>query len=118
MSNLVAQTLQEVYELLKDESHWTQDASARDSKGRPCSSVAPQACQWCLMGAISKVGNPTSNDFYENDAQRYYTEIYLAELLHSKHSYPHGTVTGFNDNSSHLEVLKLLQTAMDNLTKK
>jgi hypothetical protein len=43
-----------IRELFSDESKWTKYDFARDSKGRPVTSDAPQACRWCLLGAIIK----------------------------------------------------------------
>lgn len=43
--------------LFSHPSTWTQEVYARDAKGRPASSLRPtEACSWCFMGALMKVG--------------------------------------------------------------
>lgn len=41
-----------VSELLSDESKWTQKAMARNRSGEEIELRSPNACKWCLFGAI------------------------------------------------------------------
>ena len=41
-----------VKELLTDESKWTKKAWTRNGAGEICGVNAPEACCWCLSGAI------------------------------------------------------------------
>jgi len=54
--------LEGVLSLLEHESSWTQEVSARDHHGNPVASDSPEACRWCLSGAIDKVANELNTD--------------------------------------------------------
>lgn len=43
-----------VRELFTDESKWTQGHAARNEKGERVWYKSPEACCWCLVGAINK----------------------------------------------------------------
>lgn len=82
-----------VYELLEDESRWTQKAVAKDEEGRMVASFDEGAVSWCLWGATKKV----------------YGEKY-SEILDRvwPKSEKEGPVT-FNDSHTHTEVLALVK---------
>lgn len=42
-------------ELIEDPERWTQEESARDADGKGVPIGSPEACQWCAMGALSKI---------------------------------------------------------------
>lgn len=51
----VAGGLRAVRELLSAPERWTQGENARDAEGHYVSPECPQACCWCLEGAILRV---------------------------------------------------------------
>ncbi len=90
-----------VRELLSDPSRWTQGTFARNRNGIPTSSNAPDACKWCLLGAIRKC-YPEEGDYGKSwrklkDAVYEYTGTDLAAV--------------FNDTAKHEDILKVLEIA-------
>ena len=51
------EVLEKARELLTPEGAWVQGAHARDVGGERCFSRDPEACQWCLVGAVSRVAH-------------------------------------------------------------
>ena len=50
--------LEKIKGLLSDQDRWTQGYYAKDENGEDVSCFADDACQWCLLGAITKVTDP------------------------------------------------------------
>ena len=44
-----------VRELLSNESKWTHGTFARNKDGIGTGSCSPEACRWCVIGAINRV---------------------------------------------------------------
>lgn len=44
-----------VRELLTGPDKWTTHYSARDKNGNPVDCLAPEACRWCVYGAVTRV---------------------------------------------------------------
>jgi hypothetical protein len=83
-----------VRELLSDESKWTQGAVARDKYGMEIESVdSPDACCWCLGGALIKCYGDMDSHFevvLDNIPKRYLT------------------ISSWNDTHSYEDVKKLV----------
>jgi len=45
---------QRARERIEDPTHWTQWAFARTAEGIDCSSHSPDACRWCVRGAVAR----------------------------------------------------------------
>lgn len=95
------QHLQAARELLSDESRWTKRSYARDVNGHPCSAKSPDACKWCLLGAIQ--------------ATRVSPFSMAADAVEALIGYQ---VDVFNDACyrKHTEVLQLIDKAIDEHT--
>ena len=48
----VIQVLREARDLLKEEDRWIKSHWALDRNGSPTGTCSPDACQWCMSGAI------------------------------------------------------------------
>ncbi len=82
-----------VKELLSDESKWTTKAFARTPDGTSVLANHPEACQWCLLGAIYKC--------YRDNPYPIYDKIY-------DETNGVGAVT-FNDRASFQRVRELIE---------
>lgn len=102
--------------LLADPKRWTKGEFARDGHGGRVGSGSPEASCWCLLGAKSKVGD----DLFAGRPGPAWLEaemdvrFRLEELL----PYP-GGIPLFNDdlNTTHADVIKLLNAARDDVIK-
>ena len=67
-----------ISELLKDESCWTKSQFARDVNNVPVEPGSPDACSWCLIGALDKCYASTTTGSEARtkltDAVRQYSE--------------------------------------------
>lgn len=92
----LAEQLRAARDLIADPTRWTQGSFARDADGDPCGSRHPAACQWCLEGALVKVG------------ARFAAETYLYRAL------PKGEddAAHYNDNRQHRTIIRLLDKAI------
>jgi hypothetical protein len=90
-----------VIALIENPDAWTQGAAARDSTGLSVSAIATEACRWCTLGAIDKV---------TNDADSWLaTTRHIRDILREEK--PYTSLSWFNDNHTHAEVLALLRKA-------
>lgn len=87
------------YELLAEPTAWTQGSYARNKAGKEVDSHSPEACAWCMAGAIEKC--------YPND-----TELVLIYSRILDEISPLN-VAKFNDSRTHAEVLAILKRAED-----
>ena len=83
---MVVKVLRQAAERLTDEA-WTQGENARDAEGRAIGLESAEACQWCMIGAVSleaihvvrdhvRIGTP------ELDTLGYYRSDDWKELFH------------------------------------
>lgn len=95
-------------ELIRDPHHWTQLVYARDAEGYPRSEIEPEACQFCVMGAVNRViyDQTNVNDFPPPHTSRPF--VYLDNLALELFS---GTVPWVNDELGHESAIVLLATA-------
>src|SRR5207249_2880523 len=56
--NATVQTLRAGRAVIADEAHWTKGSLAVDAEGFAVNFRDPKACQWCVTGAMCKVGGP------------------------------------------------------------
>ena len=103
---MLKKLLTETRNLIKDPNNWTQGADARSRSGRYVSIHNPSACQFCLVGALSKISLK-----YEPYDNKLYTK---ARDLIEKHG--NTTAIGsFNDENSHKTVIETLNKAINSL---
>ena len=109
------EVLKKARDLLSDSSRWTWNLWARNKDGAYASPASPDACQWCLTGALYKaiLGDCSLASLNESESKLY--EDCLAKLRTSLSlmGYPMTGVAEYNDTHSHLEVLKLLDKAIE-----
>lgn len=90
--------------LIAKPENWTKDFFARDINDISCSSKSNEAVKWCLLGAFSRIKN---KDYFVNTAARCY-EIMCSLVKKRGFAY----ISVFNDNSTHEEVIDLLNEAI------
>ena len=101
---------------------WTVGFMARDGEGAPCSSAAPEARCWCLVGAV----NRATEDLDISPAFRDAVYRRLCEELNRMEpsgewrageratvEFIRGALTAFNDHRTHDQVLTLLDRAIE-----
>src|SRR5262245_12528162 len=105
--------LKKVRELLGDASRWTRGTNARAADDRPVIWSHPEACKWCVNGALLKVFviDPKSDPYPESFNR---AESVLAKCAGSLYD------TGYidaNDTLEHPDVLKILDCAVTRAEK-
>ncbi len=90
--------------LLEKPHRWTKDAYAADKNGNPIDARSEQAQCFCIMGAVQR-----QCDLTTEDGRATYFQALKAIAAHLP---PKSTISGFNDNASHDAVLRLLDTAV------
>jgi hypothetical protein len=98
----VKDTILKALALIENPEAWTQGASAQDSAGLPVPPESPQACRWCILGAIDKASNYDYNRWLEATRQ-------IRDVLRGKATSI--SIAAFNDSHTHAEVLALLRKA-------
>jgi hypothetical protein len=93
-------TILKVIALIENSEAWTQGASARNKKGTRVSPYSQRACRWCTLGALDKV---TADHDSWMEATRRIREAMRSDMGVS--------ISEFNDNHTHAEVLALLRKA-------
>ena len=118
--------------LLDKPENWTGDIYARKSSGVPTRINSPDACRWCLTGALIKVsdknnGNEDDIELIDaicdmDDGFKDATKILYCALGHKyenfcSQSVMSSFVSNFNDadDTTHLDIIDLLDTAIDNI---
>ncbi len=91
-------------ELIEGEGKWCQGAYAKNGQGWPVSEFSPNACSWCLLGAILKLS------VCENREITHEVVSLLVKALKVTHS---GELVSYNDspNRKQKEVVSLLRKA-------
>lgn len=102
--------LQDVRDLLTDPARWTQGKFARTAEGDSCYASDPEACQWCLEGAIKKVakGRPYGLEVRTRNRLQILVQPYNGLHYNGLHY--------FNDRNLHEDVLALLDSAIAKLS--
>lgn len=100
----IREHLIKVRELLSDPTHWCKDAWARDATGVAVGEELPEACSFCISGAINVVA-------LKNGINSDATRRHLRWFLDPKWQ---GSFWNFNDSplTTHEQVLELLDKAI------
>lgn len=96
-----------VKELLTDESKWTTGSLARDFDGNNCTQKCPDACCWCLIGAIYKCYGFLNSEPILSQVDRY------IQQLHKQNPNIPQRIVSFNDNYAKFEDIKNLVETLD-----
>ena len=60
--NEVVDLLNKARKLIETPDRWCQGDFARDEKGESVITVSPEACKWCMIGALEKAADTLSLD--------------------------------------------------------
>jgi len=122
VNNSKLAVLEGVLSLLEHEYSWTKDVSARDDEGNAVASDSPEACRWCLSGAIDLVANQLDIDPVD-------TLIEVASLIDPDAIYDDyynvkcddaiAVIADYNDahDVTHGSILDLVDEAIEELQK-
>ena len=130
--------LEQAKALIEKPENWAKDNFARKSNGNATRINSPEACSWCLTGALLKVSDKNNGKIQGNEklheaVQTDYEFIKTVETLFfeispsSCESYTHDMkmayLANFNDGevgggTHHDDVLDLLDSAIDTLNAK
>jgi hypothetical protein len=94
------EVLVEARRLIEDPSNWSQRKFACTETGRSCGIVSPRAVAWCAEGACVLAARRAQ-----------YGELYLIDKL--SEAIGNGSVSLFNDSSSHADVLAAFDRAIE-----
>lgn len=93
-----AQVLTDVRNLLADQDKWNQGTFAVDVEGAPVGPTNPNACRWCLLGALARC----SSDLGITPPQLL---RYVQDMMHFKYQDKFATVGEMNDYIDHSSLL-------------
>ena len=100
-------------DLLGRESNWTQGNEAVDDWSSTCDANDPDACKWCITGAVAHV---IGNDFESESVQQIIRklDVYISEIVPWTKG-NRDSAMAFNDHSStdHRDILDVLETVME-----
>jgi hypothetical protein len=101
---LVLEILTATRALLSRPERWTQRAYARDGAGQPVCNHEPEACCWCLSGAVAR----TSRAYSAKYLSLAYQAIYAAAGVEM------GGLIDWNDapGRTHADVIAMLDAAI------
>jgi hypothetical protein len=92
-------------ELISDPERWTQGEYARNAEHEAVNFLSPEACRWCLVGALAKASGRDPDDHEPAMAC-------VAHLLRPWSRNVLVAITSFNDESEHAKALALLDEAI------
>lgn len=104
--------LQEARELIESPMQWTQRRFARSSNGNGVDPLAPNACTFCLDGALRRV---IARHFDQNSYASTHDQLTaLIEQELPNPMSPDGNIVSFNDDprTQHADVLALIDRAI------
>lgn len=87
-------------ELLSKPERWTQGEFARNTAGSPVSSTSPDACCWCVLGALTHCAMAKR----VSEAERVAVRDAMNDEAHKRY----GTSSVLNDATDHAGILKFL----------
>lgn len=102
----VLQCLRALRTLIGKEHYWCKGNYARTALGCGTSAINTDACQWCLIGGMSKVTRVIYLYYGLRDALVAQLEGYSPRIT------PDSALIGFNDHSTHAEVIALIDAAI------
>lgn len=95
------QALEAMREKIKDPKHWIQGTNAENANDQAVPAVSSNACKFCLSGAAMNIAKDSDLKWYAPiDELRKFVPGQLAG------------VPAFNDNSTHAQVICLLDCAI------
>lgn len=100
--------LKRTRDIIADEAHWCQHVSALDMYGYPTSSLADDAGQFCLMGAMRKALGYVVSPL---ELAPVYQAV-RAVLVSDDDDADTFRLSEFNDTHTHAEVLSALDAAI------
>jgi len=100
--------LRKARDLISDPQRWSRNYYATRSDNAPCGETAEEACKWCAMGAITKVGWPEAHFDVRVGAK-----FLLADK--AKDLFGMGIID-VNEKCGHAAVLKCFDSAIASLT--
>jgi hypothetical protein len=103
----LAKVLTEAKTLIEDPSKWCQKAYARDAEGKATMATAPDACQWCSLGAAMWALN-------RSDLRSSVGVEHVWDLLDkAAQSYKYRSADIVNDSTDHPTVMAMFDRAID-----
>ena len=122
MKDSTTKILEEARSIIEDKKNWTKGSIALDAKGRDVWASSPQACRWCVSGAIVRAAESLNLDTQKrHDAIKYLTDVtrtHISERWEREPEYitifNDASITMFNDavETTHQDVLDVLDTAI------
>lgn len=122
------QALKDTRELLTDPGRWVRGHWALDASGGYCNTTSPDACQWCISGALEKIG---WDEAMKADKDRYCLalDIKIAQRRELEKTINEGgmrhldnldyvyrySIISINDDFGHAAVLELLDKTIARL---
>ena len=133
MIDLVAEKaielLEKVHDLIRDTDGWTRAAFARDRDGMSTEPGEPEACSFCLVGALSHVSKTEHAAALAGEGTAD-ERLAAAELVHEGIAHAQALVdsliretgwqtlvSGWNDHAGHESVKRLVRLAQDKLRR-
>lgn len=99
----VVELLRDTRSKIGDASRWTKGADARDERGNEVECTSSSATCWCLLGAMLSIAGPERRALFDR----------AVELLGDTEAAAGFNIWWLNDNSSHSQMLAILDEAME-----
>lgn len=94
---------------------WSQGEFARDASRRPCLPPSPEACSFCLIGAVWRA---LADQGQARPGRRRHAEVTLEQFIPEPDAARgYDNIPAFNDQSTIEDVLALLDNAIKTLEK-
>lgn len=93
--------------LIANPENWTRGCAARNILGKPVTTLNSTAYSFCGVGAIDRATHELGLSYKAQNV-----------AIKALHSLIKGSVSGFNDEHTHEEVMQLFDTAINNLKMK
>lgn len=103
----VVDNLTSLRELLGDKNRWTRGTNARSPENTPVNWDDPNACKWCLNGALLKVAGHKRGDDYPKAYDK--AEHMLSECAINLFNSGYVTV---NDDRGYTDVVAVMDCAL------
>ena len=88
---------------IQNPDNWTKYVMSRDATNFPCMPIHESACRWCLLGALESIIP------YARDPRAAHNILYSRLFSFT----PRGSVSDFNDSSTHEEVMTFLDKVIN-----
>ena len=111
MTTPTAAVVRQARDFLAVETRWTRHGYAFNAYDRTTSPTAPDAVQWCMVGAIARCAGVGDDDGVCTLSTELSSLAYGADLL------PQGTVLDVNDEGTYASVLEYMGRFADALER-